>query len=398
MSRAAGESIGNYAIGQGSLALNPNYDLDYVGADFEIVELPLTATVTKKDVTCNGEGNNGEINISNPSGGSGSYQYRLNSNSWQSSGNFVGLLPNAYTVEMRDTAHPGFIKFICTITILQPTSSVTASCTTSNNTLYFGYTGDQTSTITVKPGGGEGPYTVSLTMNRPLMANVTTNTGDELWACGANTHSSSNNVCPATGSFQPTQYPVSVSTNTITASGGYSLNVTLMADTVITATVTDKNGCTGTCSIPIFAEDVRCFNGNSGNTKVQLCHKTGSGKNPCTTICVDSNAVAEHLAHGDFFGKCTSNCISPDGDGKSVMPFNIIAYPNPSNNEFTFEVESSSAEKITITVFDIAGRIVKQIEKEHDALIQFGDELPRGVYLSVVEQGSNRKTVRVIKE
>ncbi len=46
LSRAAGENVGTYAINQGTLALNGNYTLTYVGANFAITVRPVTVTVT----------------------------------------------------------------------------------------------------------------------------------------------------------------------------------------------------------------------------------------------------------------------------------------------------------------------------------------------------------------
>ncbi|HSL28108.1 MAG TPA: MBG domain-containing protein [Anaerolineales bacterium] len=48
LSRAAGENVGSYAIGQGSLALSSNYDLTFVGADLSITERPITVTADAK--------------------------------------------------------------------------------------------------------------------------------------------------------------------------------------------------------------------------------------------------------------------------------------------------------------------------------------------------------------
>jgi hypothetical protein len=42
LSRAAGENVGSYAIGKGTLALNSNYTLAYVGANLTITARPLT--------------------------------------------------------------------------------------------------------------------------------------------------------------------------------------------------------------------------------------------------------------------------------------------------------------------------------------------------------------------
>ncbi len=46
LSRAAGENVGNYAIGQGSLALNANYTLNYAGSNFGITPRAVTVSAT----------------------------------------------------------------------------------------------------------------------------------------------------------------------------------------------------------------------------------------------------------------------------------------------------------------------------------------------------------------
>jgi gliding motility-associated-like protein len=48
LNRAAGENIGNYAIGQGTLALNANYTLAFTSADLNITSKPLTLTAVAK--------------------------------------------------------------------------------------------------------------------------------------------------------------------------------------------------------------------------------------------------------------------------------------------------------------------------------------------------------------
>jgi hypothetical protein len=54
LSRASGENVGTYAIGQGSLVLSANYKLSYVGANLVITARPVTAAVTAGDKTYNG--------------------------------------------------------------------------------------------------------------------------------------------------------------------------------------------------------------------------------------------------------------------------------------------------------------------------------------------------------
>ncbi|UQD56477.1 MBG domain-containing protein [Flavobacterium sp. K5-23] len=76
----------------------------------------------------------------------------------------------------------------------------------------------------------------------------------------------------------------------------------------------------------------------------------------------------------------------------------VIAYPNPSFNQFTLAIEGGSGEKVEVQVYDLLGRLVKHIEKSNDQAIQFGEDLQSGTYITIISQGTNRKTVRLIKQ
>ncbi|HSD14986.1 MAG TPA: T9SS type A sorting domain-containing protein [Flavobacterium sp.] len=353
----------------------------------------VTSDFNGAELSC-ADSTDGEITVT-ASGGTGALSYSIDGGSYGSNNVFSGLGAGLHTLSVKDANECTFA--VESVTITAP-SEVAASCSTTNNLLYYGYSGDQTATITVNPSGGVGPYKVSISMNRPLNCNVFTNAGDESWIPGANTNTSLNTAvsCPSSGSLSVN--PVSTSNCTINASTGYSVTVSLMADATFTATVMDANGCTKTCTITVLAEDVRCFAGNSGNQKIAICHRTGSNKNPCTSICVDPSAVAEHLAHGDVLGKCPpSGCPTITGN-KSDISFNVIAHPNPSNNQFTFEIESESTDEININVLDISGRLIKEMVNIKEPNVTFGENLPRGVYIAIVQQGSNQKTIRIVKE
>ncbi|MDR6843819.1 HYR domain-containing protein [Flavobacterium granuli] len=78
--------------------------------------------------------------------------------------------------------------------------------------------------------------------------------------------------------------------------------------------------------------------------------------------------------------------------------FDVKAYPNPSNYQFTLEVEGGSVEKVEVEVYDMVGRHIKHIESDFNQPIVFGEELPAGTYLTIVNQGSNRKALKLIKK
>ena len=113
----------------------------------------LSATVNKTNITCNGL-TNGTITVSSPSGGYGTYQYRLDAGSWQSSGSFTGLSAATYSVQIRDAANTTCVVILGDQIISQP-SVLSASVAKTNITCY----GSGNGTITVStPSGGNGTY------------------------------------------------------------------------------------------------------------------------------------------------------------------------------------------------------------------------------------------------
>jgi len=62
--RESGENAGTYAINQGSLALNSNYNLSFMGDDFEITRIPITLTADAGQSKYYGEDNPDEYTYS----------------------------------------------------------------------------------------------------------------------------------------------------------------------------------------------------------------------------------------------------------------------------------------------------------------------------------------------
>ncbi|MBW6489676.1 MAG: gliding motility-associated C-terminal domain-containing protein [Lentimicrobium sp.] len=79
----------------------------------------LLATVTPTDVDCFGA-ENGSIEITDPAGGSGNYEYRINGGAWQTETTFTGLTPGDYLVEVRDMDAPDCIVELGTYPIGEP--------------------------------------------------------------------------------------------------------------------------------------------------------------------------------------------------------------------------------------------------------------------------------------
>lgn len=119
----------------------------------------LSATVAKTDVTCNG-GNDGIINISNPSGGHGSYEFSINGGtSWQVSGSFSALVAGTYDIRMRDAAYPSCSVILNGALVIAQPAQLTASLSKIDVSCYGGNDG----VISISgAAGGHGTYEYSI--------------------------------------------------------------------------------------------------------------------------------------------------------------------------------------------------------------------------------------------
>src|SRR6266496_287457 len=285
-------------------------------------------------------------------------------------------------------------------------SPINPHCSINNPQLYFGYTGDQSATVKSAPTGGVGPYTITIKMTRPLLCNQITSAGDEIWTPGANTNSSTGIVtCPTSGGPTVGSEPSSTSSPV----SSYSVNVTLMKDALFHITVIDANGCKAECDTALSAEDVRCFAGNSSIKKYTICHQTGNSKSPCVSICVDSSALAEHMAHGDFIGACPKNGCSPAISSSSSSSVSIATIPaskafnvkimnNPSfgGTEFKLTVGGDAKEPVNISVTDMYGQRVFTTKGTANDTYRFGTGFSSGTYIVQVMQGKDIKTYKVV--
>jgi hypothetical protein len=122
---------------------------------FITYEIPnnVTAIVNKVDVNCFGA-SNGQINVTSPSGGSGTYQYRLNTGSWQSSNSFTNLAAGGYSVQIRDANDFACAFFLDSVTIIQP-----AVLNASGVTVGVTCAGASNGSITQNVTGGTANYT-----------------------------------------------------------------------------------------------------------------------------------------------------------------------------------------------------------------------------------------------
>ena len=77
--------------------------------------------------------------------------------------------------------------------------------------------------------------------------------------------------------------------------------------------------------------------------------------------------------------------------------FNVIAYPNPSSDVFTLDVQSSDKGATGIQVYDMAGRLIESRQAKSNS-VEVGRNYASGIYNVKVNKGAQVKTLRVIKK
>lgn len=162
-------------------------------------------------------------------------------------------------------------------------------------------------------------------------------------------------------------------------------------------TVTDLNGCTATDNVTICAIDVRCYAGNSGIQKVEICHVPPGNPGNAHTICVDESAVATHLAHGCSLGSCdeANDCdatmrtvpsdMSTIHDNHGIE-FEVI--PVPFDNSISVAFEAINAGEYQLNLIDTYGRISQ---------VLYEGEIMSGTVLETIEVQTSESGVYFVQ-
>lgn len=240
----------------------------------------------------------------------------------------------------------------CSITVTPSNTVYTGGVPTN---IYLGY-GPQTATLTVNPSGGSG-FTYS-------------------WS-------------GPTGYLSCTNCP-----NPLFTPAGPGIYT-------FTVTVTNANGCTTTCSVTFCVKDIR--SGSNGGGKVNICHIPPGNPANSNTLSVSVNAVAAHLAHGDYLGSCGQTCgtvITSKmlASGRAIEE-QVKVYPNPNNGVFIVEIPYTEAAQSNILVTDMQGKIVQQrVVTDNDGRrinLNLGD-VAKGMYMVIVSYGDQRFRTTIV--
>jgi hypothetical protein len=102
---------------------------------------------------------------------------------------------------------------------------------------------------------------------------------------------------------------------------------------------------------------------------------------------------------GPFGKTCTIVTPGLARQAVSKSDFDVTASPNPFADNFSITVTGASSEDVKIRIFDMTGRLLEDVVVKASQIDEFqtGVSYPSGVYNVIVTQGSDAKTLRLIK-
>ncbi|PLX01503.1 MAG: hypothetical protein C0595_14415 [Marinilabiliales bacterium] len=178
--------------------------------------------------------------------------------------------------------------------------------------------------------------------------------------------------------------------------------------TTYTVTVTDENGCIDSDEVTVVVNDIRC---GKKMDKVLVCHIPPGNVGEAHTICISPNAVAAHLAHGDYLGECYDDAGNSfaGGDSDSGIEHSLkttlvnkedwSVYPNPVKNNVSINLLKLQGSDIQLTIYDLSGRVYWELPKQtlESSVINIDlKNLPSGIYQIVLLTDSQKMVKKLV--
>ena len=103
---------------------------------------------------------------------------------------------------------------------------------------------------------------------------------------------------------------------------------------------------------------------------------------------------------GNYGSSCTVTTPQAPGGRLKAKSFEVTAYPNPFETAFSLNIETPSKEEVTITVYDMMGKLVETHQVNHTevANLQIGNNYAAGIYNVIVSQANEMQAIRLIRK
>ena len=138
---------------------------------------------------------------------------------------------------------------------------------------------------------------------------------------------------------------------------------------------------------------------NKNNGSIIYDNQFGASDAALPTQAVGANST---IVISGINSSLTSANTNQKAEMEATVPevssdLDVLAFPNPSTNNFTINVNAKANERITMQIVDMYGRIIETKNVTVNSLIRFGDRYTAGTYFVRVVQGKQHKEIKLIK-
>ncbi len=177
----------------------------------------------------------------------------------------------------------------------------------------------------------------------------------------------------------------------------------------VTDIIPNAAGCDSTITIALVVNNVNTSVTQSGPALTAIATGVSYQWMDCNTGAIIPGAINQGYtatANGSYAciitqNTCvdTSNCLNVTGIGMAENAFasTISLYPNPSLGNFEINLGATYA-NVTVTVTDIAGRVVLSQQVSNTNLIPMQLNEAAGAYQITINADGNSAAIRLIKE
>jgi len=137
--------------------------------------------------------------------------------------------------------------------------------------------------------------------------------------------------------------------------------------------------------------------GNGGTNNKLFFGQSNLGVFPFTGALNDVRIYNRLLTAEEITRLSTSGTPVSVNDNRYLSNLTYTAYPNPSNGNFTIDLEKMH-KNVTIEVLDISGQIVQQNSFSQLQLLPLSIKGNNGIYFLRINNGYNQKIIRIIKQ
>ncbi|MBK7427321.1 MAG: T9SS type A sorting domain-containing protein [Saprospiraceae bacterium] len=151
---------------------------------------------------------------------------------------------------------------------------------------------------------------------------------------------------------------------------------------------------------PAYAQIIAAW--KCANNKVYICHNGN-------TLCINKNALAAHIGHGDYLGPCDNATCEGQGRGvesaqdrlqTATVTASVLLFPNPAFKEAWLDLSAFKGSAFSIRLFDMRRKILREfnVPEASEELMHLDlSGIAAGMYfVQLKPEGEEMQTIKLI--